>query len=230
MDKYAVIGLGKFGMTVASNLYKNGAEVVAIDKNQKLLDEAKSMVSLTIKMDSTDESALMQAGITSFDAVILGVGDDIETSILTCTILKKLGVSNIYAKVESKIHEKILGLIGIKNTYFPEEQIGIQLSQFLRSNNIISYKNLANNLSLIELLSPDSFVGKSLQQLSLTKKGITVVAIQSERFAIDEEGQNMIENEINRMPGANDIIESGNVLILLGTEVAINNLLEDSRN
>ena len=100
MRKCAVIGLGKFGISVATTLYENGVEVIAIDKDEKKIEEVRGKVSATVKMDSADEQSLKSIGIADMDAVILAIGE-VETSVLTSAILKKLGIKNIHAKVDS---------------------------------------------------------------------------------------------------------------------------------
>ncbi|RLC52270.1 MAG: TrkA family potassium uptake protein [Candidatus Cloacimonadota bacterium] len=229
MAKFAVIGLGKFGMTVATTLYKNGAEVVAIDNNQELIDEVKDSVSVAVNMNSTNEKALKMNGIQDMDAVILAIGNNIEVSVLTSVILKKLGVSNIYAKVDSKVHARILELLGIKNIIFPEEQIGLQIANSLLSGNILEYVDLSSGHSVIEFKVPESWVGKTLQELALpTKRGVNVVAIKYTAQEITEDGENVTIQRVNDLPGANDVIKHGDVLVLIGPKTKINNLITET--
>ncbi|MDP8204616.1 MAG: TrkA family potassium uptake protein, partial [Candidatus Tenebribacter mawsonii] len=139
MAKFAVIGLGKFGMNVATTLFERGAEVIAIDNDKALIDEITGRVSVAIHLNSTDEKALKMNRIQDVDAVILAIGNNIEVSVLTTVLLKKLGVSNIHAKVDSKVHARILELLGIHNIIFPEEQIGKQLANSLISSSVLEY-------------------------------------------------------------------------------------------
>ena len=229
MAKFAVIGLGKFGHTVATTLFDNGAEVIAIDSNKKLTEEIKGRVSAAINMDSTDESALRENNIHEMDAVVLAIGNNIEVSILTSVILKKLGVSSIHAKVDSRIHARILEMLGVQNVVFPEEMIGIQLAHNILSTNVLQYYNLATGHSLVELSVPKEYIGNSLQDLALpTKKGVNVVAIKSDKLMVTEDGENKIQKVINDMPSANDIIKEGDTLVLIGPESKINNLIDET--
>lgn len=229
MAKFAVIGLGKFGMTVATTLFENGAEVIAIDNKQNLIDEIVGRVSVPINMNCTDEKALKMNKIQDVDAVILAVGNNIEVSVLTSVILKKLGVSNIYAKVDSKVHARILELLGIQNVIFPEEQIGKQLANSLLSSSILEYIDLSSGHSVIELVVPDIWVGRTLQELALpTEKGVNVVAIKYSAKNVSEEGENIIERRINDMPGANDIVNKDDVLVLIGPKTKINDLINET--
>lgn len=229
MSKFAVIGLGKFGFNVATTLFENGAEVVAIDNNQALVDEISDRVSVAINMNSTDEKSLKMNRIQDVDAVILAIGNSIENSVLTAVILKKLGVSNIFAKVDSKVHARILELLGIQNIIFPEEQVAKQLANSLLSSSVLEYIDLSSGHSVVELVVPESWVGKSLQELALpTEKGINIIAIKYTAQNVTEDGENIIVKKINDMPGANDIIHDNDVLVLIGPKSKINDLINET--
>lgn len=228
MAKFAVIGLGKFGWTVATTLAENGIDVLAIDKNPKLIDEIKNYVSLAACLDSTDENALRGLTINEVDAVILAIGSSIQESILTSAILKKIGVNMIYAKIENQLHGRILEFLGVNNIYLPEEMVGMQLAKTLVSKNILEYVNLTSGHIMIELLAPNDFVGKTLQELALpADRGINVIAIKYNYLNITEDGRNVVELRINDMPGANDFVHEGDIMILLGPKGNIDKLIKD---
>lgn len=229
MAKFAVIGLGKFGFNTATTLFENGAEVIAIDNNQALIDEISGRVTVAINMNSTDEKALKSNKIQDMDAVILAIGNNIEVSVLTAVILKKLGVSNIYAKVDSKVHARILELLGLRNIIFPEEQIARQLANTLLSSSVLEYIDLSSGHSIVELVVPEAWVGKSLQELALpTKKGVNIIAIKYTAQNVTEDGENILERKVNDMPGANDVVKDGDVLVLIGSKTRINNLINET--
>ncbi|PID27587.1 MAG: potassium transporter [Candidatus Cloacimonadota bacterium] len=229
MGKFAVIGLGKFGTTVANTLYANGSEVIVIDTNEKRIEEIKGQVSAAVHIDSTNEQALKDVGIHEMDAVILAIGNNIAVSVLTSVILKKLGAGNIYAKVDSKLHARILEMLGVHNIVFPEEQIGIQLAHSLMSANIINYYSLSTGHTIIEMRVPHTYTGKTLQQLALPReKGIHIVAIKYDLVTVSEDGDNIVEKRINDMPGANDIINEGDILVLLGSQSKITELINET--
>ncbi|MDY0151746.1 MAG: TrkA family potassium uptake protein [Candidatus Cloacimonas sp.] len=228
MARYAVIGLGRFGMTVAKILAENGMEVIAIDKKQEVINEVSGMVSFAVCMDSTDEPSLRSQNLNEADAVIIGIGRNIQESILTAAILKKIGVGIVYAKVESQLHGRILTLIGVQHTLLPEEMIGDQLAKTLISRNILEYINLSSGHIVVEMVAPREFVGRPLQDLALpTQRGVNVIAIKYNYLSITEDGQNVIEKKLNDMPGANDMVNEGDVLILLGSKGNIDKLIYD---
>ncbi len=229
MAKFAVIGLGKFGMNVAITLFEKGAEVIAIDTNQVLIDEISDRVSVATNLNSTDEKALKANGIQDVDAVVLAIGNNIEVSVLTTAILKKLGMSNIYAKVDSKVHGRILELLGVQNIIFPEEQIGIQLANTLVSSSVLEYFDISTGHSIVEIVVPEFWVGKSLEEIALpTKRGINIIAIKYSRQNVNEEGENIIEEKINDMPGAKDVIEENDVIVLIGPKSKIDELIKET--
>lgn len=231
MARYAVIGLGRFGMTVATILAENGMEVLAIDKKQELVDQISSKVAQAVCMDSTDENSLRDMNLNEVDAVIMAIGSNIQESILSCAILKKIGVGIIYAKIENHLHGRILELIGVKRTILPEETVGSQLANTLISKNILEYYNLTSGHVVIELVAPLEFVGKSLQELALpTGRGINVIAIKYNYLTVTDEGKNKVEQRLNDMPGANDVINEGDVMMLMGRKNAIDSLIRDVAN
>jgi len=229
MAKFAVIGLGKFGMTVATTLFEYGAEVIAIDNDRKLTEEVKNRVTVAVTMDSTDEQSLREQKLFEMDAVILAIGNNIEVSILTSVLLKKIGVTTIHAKVDSKLHRRILEMIGVQNVVFPEEMVGVQLAHNILSSNVLQYYSLATGHSLAEIEIPLDYVGKSLQELALpTSKGVNVVAIKYNKLTVNEDGENKVERMINDMPGANDILEEDDTLVLIGPKSKITDLIRET--
>jgi trk system potassium uptake protein len=180
-------------------------------------------------MNSTDEKALKANKIQDMDGVILAIGNDIEESVLTAVILKKLGISNIYAKVDSKVHARILELLGIRNIIFPEEQIAHQLANTLLSSSILEYIDISSGHSIVELVVPETWTGKTLQELALpTEKGVNIIAIKYTAKNVTEDGENILERRINDMPGANDVIKDGDVIVLIGPKAKINDLINES--
>lgn len=229
MARYAVIGLGRFGMTVANILAENGMEVIAIDKSQDIVDDVSSRATTAICMDSTDEPALRSLNLNEADAVIIGIGSNIQESILTAAILKKIGVGIIYAKVENQLHGRIMELIGVQHIMLPEEIVGNQLAKTLISRNVREYINLSSGHIVVEMLAPRKFVGKALQDLALpSQRGVHVIAIKYNYLSVTEDGRNIVEKRMNDMPGANDMVNEGDVMILMGPKGNIDKLIYET--
>ena len=139
MRRFAVIGLGKFGGTVARSLAERGAEVIAVDKDEKLVDTFAEIATLAVKLDSTDEEALKTQGIDKVDVAIVSIGD-FEASILTTALLKRLGVPTVITKATqsvSQIQERILNLVGADKVVLPEMEMGKRLAQNLLVSNVL---------------------------------------------------------------------------------------------
>ncbi|MDP8221535.1 MAG: TrkA family potassium uptake protein [Candidatus Stygibacter frigidus] len=231
MAKFAVIGLGKFGYTVATSLHENGAEVIAIDNDQSLIDDIAGKVTNPVRMNSTNEEDLKKIGIRDVDAAILAIGNNLEVSVLTAVILKKLGVAKIFAKVDSKIHARILEMLGIpqENIIFPEEIVGKQLANSLLSRTIRNYVDLYSGHSLVELEAPEEWYGKTLQELALpTKKKVNVVAIKYKESIVSEQGDIHFKMRVNDLPGANDVIHEGDIIVLVGSQNKIVELMNET--
>lgn len=226
MARHAVIGLGKFGTTVAKILAESGMDVIAIDKNQDLIDEIAPYVTSAICMDATNESALRTQSLAEADAVILGIGSSIQESILCAAILKKIGVGIVYAKVDNHLHGRIMELIGVQHILLPEEIVGTQLAKTLTSKNVLEYVSLSSGHVMMEMIAPKEFVGKTLLELALPAKyKVNIVAIKYDSFSVSEEGKNIVEKKFNDMPGANDIIKEGDILTLMGSKGNIDKLI-----
>ncbi|HQB97546.1 MAG: TrkA family potassium uptake protein [Candidatus Cloacimonadaceae bacterium] len=229
MARYAVIGLGRFGMTVANILSESGMDVIAIDKSQDLVDDISGRVTSAICMDSTDEASLRSQNLNEADAVIIGIGSNIQESILTAAILRKIGVGIIYAKVENQLHGRILELIGVQNILLPEEIVGTQLAKTLISRNVREYISLSSGHVVMEMVAPREFVGRDLQELALpSTRGVNIIAIKFSSLSVTEDGRNVVEQKMNDMPGANDTINEGDILIMMGPKGNVDKLIYDT--
>lgn len=229
MARYAVIGLGRFGMTVANILSESGMDVIAIDKSKDLVDDISGRVTSAICMDSTDEASLRSQNLNEADAVIIGIGSNIQESILTAAILRKIGVGIIYAKVENQLHGRILELIGVQNILLPEEIVGIQLAKTLISRNVREYISLSSGHVVMEMVAPREFVGRDLQELALpSTRGVNIIAIKFSSLSVTEDGRNVVEQKMNDMPGANDTINEGDILIMMGPKGNVDKLIYDT--
>jgi trk system potassium uptake protein TrkA len=216
MASYAVIGLGRFGRMVAEMLAADGAEVIAVDLKPGLVDSIKDKVTVAVRMDSTDETALISQGIDKVDAVIVGIGEDFEANQLTVVLAKKIGIGKVITRARSPIQKKILSLIGADEIIMPEEETAQRLAQRLTRPNVLAHLELAEGHSLVELQAPRRFHGSSLGKINLRKKfGVTLVAVKKRTPADNEEGY---EEKINDLPGADYIILPEDILVLVGSD------------
>ncbi|WP_428911014.1 potassium channel family protein [Niallia sp. Krafla_26] len=203
-QQYAVIGLGRFGTTVAEKLYEAGQEVLGIDIEEGKVDDALPYVTHAIVADSTDEKALTSVGIRNFETVIVSIGDDMQSSILTVLILKELGVKKVIAKALSKRHGKVLKKVGADTIIYPERDMGERLANLLLSPNTLNYIELSKEFNIEEIMIPSSMVGKSLRQIDLRAiYNISVIAVVRNK-------------EIIITPSPDEVFLEGDILVMIG--------------
>lgn len=202
--QYAVIGMGRFGSSVAATLTGMGFEVLAIDSSEQRIQESVNKVTHAVSADSTDEEALRSLGIRNIDVVVVAIGEDIQSSILTTLILKDLGVGTIIVKAQNELHGKVLTKIGADKVVYPERDMGQRVAHLLISPNILDYIEISDDYSIIEIKASDALIGKSLKQLDVRAKfKCNVMAIKT--------GTSM-----NIAPYADDLIKPGDVLVIVG--------------
>jgi len=149
--QFAVIGIGRFGSSVAKTLCGLGHEVLAVDRNQDRIQEIADYVTHAVQADATDEEALKSLGIRNFDAVVVSIGDDIQSSIMIALLCKEMGVKFVVGKAQNDLHAKVLYKIGVDKVIFPERDMGMKIAHHLASTNIIDYIELASDYSLVEV-------------------------------------------------------------------------------
>lgn len=230
MARFAVIGLGNFGYTIIETLIQKGSEVIAIDIDSKKVEEVKTIADNAVCLDCTDENALRSVGIDNVDAVVIGIGNNKEVSILTVAILKKMGIGKIFAKVDSELHARILKIMGVTKTIFPEQYVGREIANLLVSQHIFTYMEISKDHTMVEIAIPEPFIGKSLIELDVRNKfKIAIIAIKYSKPTVDEEGNNVLEEETNILPAADDVFEKGDKILVIGRKSDVNNLISLSK-
>ncbi len=177
---YAVFGLGRYGIAVAKELVSNGMEVIAVDTDQSVVNEAAAFLPVCKCADITDADVIDKLGIADIDTVIICMASNLEASVMAITLCKEAGVKNVIAKCSTEMHQKILLRIGADKVVFPEQESGIRLAKNLLSSGFIDMISLAKNISVIEIDVKDEWVGKSLIDLNLRKKyNLNIIAIRT---------------------------------------------------
>ena len=180
---YAVFGLGKYGVSVAKELVRNGAEVLAVDKCEAAVNAASQYIPLCKCADVTDEEVIKQLGIANIDVVIISMAESFEASVLATTLCKEAGVKHIIVKCSNEMHSKILLNIGADEIVFPESESGIHTAKNLLSAGFVDIIELSKDASMIEMEVKEDWVGKPLIKLDLRKKyGINVVAMRQNGY------------------------------------------------
>lgn len=204
MKQFVVIGLGRFGTSVAKNLMNDGNEVLAIDKEEERVNKLRDQVTHVVEADASDSDVLESLGVGNLDVGIVSIGDDVHASILSTLILKEQGVPQVVARAVNDMHGKILGRVGADKVVFPERDMGERVAQHLISENMLDYIEFTPDHSIIEIIAPEFMVGKKLRDINLRSEyEINVMAIRR-------------GGEINLTPGGEDVVEEGDVLVILG--------------
>ena len=176
---YAVFGLGRYGIAVARELVDNGMEVIAVDIEEKIVNEAASYLPVCKCADVTDAEVISRLGIDSIDTVIVCMASCLEASVMAVTLCKEAGVKTVIAKSANEMHQKILLRVGADQVVFPENESGTRLAKNLLSSGFNDMISLSKDVSMVEIDVKDEWCGKNLIELNLRKKyGFNIVAIK----------------------------------------------------
>ncbi|MDD6795719.1 MAG: TrkA family potassium uptake protein [Clostridiaceae bacterium] len=203
--QFIVIGLGRFGESLARTVYDLGHDVLVIDKDEEKIADIADHVTHAVQMDATDENALKNIGLSNFDVAAVTIGSDIQASVMITLLMREMGVKFVIAKGNNDLHAKVLNKIGADKVILPEKDMGKRVAHNLVSSNILDYIELSAEYSIMEIEALDSWIKKSLRDLELRKKyGINVVAIKDGR-------------KVNVSPGADEIIKEKDIIVALGS-------------
>ncbi len=205
MARFAVIGLGRFGSTLVRSLYQAGHEVIAIDVETDLVQALRDECTQAVIADARDKTQLRGLGLKDVDWAIVSVGEHLEASTLACFYLKELGVK-VMARAVSADHGKILEVLGVNEVIYPERDMALRLADRLSHPNLLDYVPLGPEYSIMEVAVPESFLGKSLQELKIRNRyRIQIVAIRD-----------ALTDTLNVVPKGEDVLKDSDVLVVLG--------------
>jgi len=211
--QFVVIGLGRFGTSVAKTLTSLGHEVLALDKNEHAVHDIMQDVTQAVQADAREEETLRALGVRNLDVAIVAIGDDLEANILITLMLKEMGIPYVVAKAQSVQHGKVLAKIGADKIVYPEQDMGIRLANNLIRTNVMDFIELSLDFSIFEIIAPSKFINKSLGKLNLRAVyKINVVAIKKSA------------DQIVIAPGANAVIEERDILVIVCNKKALSRL------
>ncbi|MGH4118586.1 potassium channel family protein [Clostridium sp.] len=210
--QFIVIGLGRFGTSVAETLYASGNDVLAVDFDEETVQNISDSVTHAVQVDANDENSLRALGIRNFDCAVISIGSNIQASILATLLVKELGVKYVITKATNELHAKVLYKIGADRVVFPERDMGVRVAHNLVSSNILDYIELSPDYSIAEVVSPEEWHNKTLRELNIRARyGINVMAIKR-------------NDDIDISPSADNIIEIGDVIVAIGNIEELNKL------
>lgn len=215
-ERVTIIGLGRFGRSVAKTLHELGYEVTAIDLNGKLVQEASDWVTLAAQGDGTDQELLEQLDVPHSDVVVVAQGENLEASVLTTLLLKKLRVPWVVGKAKTMLHGELLHKVGADRVVFPELDAGIRLAHSLGVRHISDYISLSAAAGVAKIQAPTSMVGHSIEELTEGQQGkLNVLLIKR--------GHQLIT-----VPHYQEVIRAHDELVIVGADIDIEHFVEQS--
>ncbi len=215
---FAVIGLGRFGYSVAETLLKKGCEVLAIDRDEEKIQAISEIATFAVQCDATDERALKDVSTQNVDVAVVSIGENVEASVLIVQTLKDMGVKSIVAKAVAPIQGKILKNLGVNEVIYPERDTAIRLAHRLISPNVLEYLELAPGYSIEEVSVPEPFSGLSLREAKIQDNhNLNIIGIKKQITRMVQ-GRMMKGETFNFTPLPDDVIEKGDVLVMIGKE------------
>ena len=204
-QSYAVFGLGRYGRAVACEMVENGIEVIAVDMNEDIVNDAISEIPFCKCADVTDPEVLKQLGIANVDVVIIAMATNLEASVMATMLCKEMGVRTVIAKCASEMNCKILSKVGADRVVFPENESGIRLAKNLLSSGFVDLIELSKDVSMIEMNVKPEWEGKSLLELNLRKRySLNIVAIvQGEDICVNIDPEKALEKSMKLIVIAN---------------------------
>lgn len=225
MRKVAVIGLGRFGMSLSRQLAASGVQVIAMDRNGQLVNDIKDDVDIAVRADSTDQAALLSQDIDKVDVCVVSIGENFEAALLTTVIAKQLGVKEVICRAQSEFHAEIFRKIGADRVIQPERESGSHLARQLANPHLVDFIHLADGFTLLEFGAPRSFQQKSIRELALRNKyDVNLVCIRRPLPSPDDEEGKPPARSRTVVPKPDDVIEPGDRLVVVGAESALSKL------
>ena len=209
MKSYVVIGLGRFGKTLARQLCLLGAEVLAMDVHNDLVQQVAEDVTHAVVGDAQDKDVLRALGVRDFDCTIVAIGTDLAASVLTVMNLQELEVPYIICKAHDETHSRVLKKLGVNKVVIPEQENATRLARSLHSHNVLDYIELSEDYGILEIPAPKSWIGKTLKELNIRAKlGINIIAVENGR-------------KTNVSPSADYLILEGDIMVVLGDNYSL---------
>jgi trk system potassium uptake protein TrkA len=226
INRFAVIGLGQFGMSIARTLAARGAEVLAIDVLMDKVEYVKDEVAHSVALDSTDIKALTAQNVQDMDAVVVAIGENFEGLLLTTVLLQEMGVKRIIARAASAQQRMILEKLGVSEILSPEETVGRTVAESLLHPNMKSFLPLADDYEIVEIQTPPRAVNKTVREIGLRQKyNLNLITIKRV-YEEEQEGKVVQVEHIIGVPKGDTVLYDSDVMIILGKEPDVNRFME----
>lgn len=216
-SKFAVIGVGKYGATIAKRLAEKGAQVFAFDSKEEKIEAIKEDVAFSVTMDTTDPKALSNQNLSEMDAVVVAIGENFEATILTCVHLVDIGVKRIIARASGSQQKLILEKIGIQEILTPEDEVAFVVREKLINPSILSFLQLPDDYEIAEIKPPKGILNRTIDDIDFRNRYQLTLVTMKREYEIKKKGNYSTEQHVIGVPTGDTLIESTDTLLVFGT-------------
>lgn len=225
-SKFAVIGVGRYGATIARRLAEKGTQVFAFDPDEEKIESIKDDVAFAVTLDATDLRALSMQNLEELDAAVVAIGENFEATVLTCVHLLDLGVKRVIARASGDHQRLILGKIGVTEILTPENEVANVIAEKLLNPNIVSFLQLPDDHEIAEIRAPKGVVGRTIEEIGFRNKyEMTLITIKRE-YEITKNGEDTTEEHIIGVPKEETPIKESDTLVVFGTAKSVQRFIE----
>ena len=225
-NKFAVIGVGRYGSTIARGLAEKGAQVFAFDPNEEKIENIKHEVAFAVTLDATDMRALQTQNLEEMDAAVVAIGENFEATVLTCVHLMDIGVKRVIARASGDHQRLILEKIGVTEILTPEIEVAYVVREKLLNPNIVSFLQLPDDHEIAEIRAPKGVVGRTIDDVGFRNKyEMTLITIKRE-YEITKNGEDSTEQHIIGVPKSDMEIKEKDTLVVFGAAKSVERFIE----
>jgi trk system potassium uptake protein TrkA len=225
--KYIIVGMGSFGGFLAARLSELGHEVIGVDSSEVRIEQVKDKITHAILMDATDSVTVKTLPYKDADVVIITIGEDVGASIMVTAIFKQLNVTRLISRSINDVHETVIKAIGVTEIIHPEEDSAERMAKRLQMKNVLDSLDLSDDYNVIEVKTPERYVGMTLEETNLRKEyKVTVITIIHEIERTNMLGKKSIIKKVAGVVNGDTKIEAGDILVLFGSAKDIQQILE----
>ena len=225
--KYIIVGMGSFGGFLAARLTELGHEVIGVDSSEVRIEQVKDKITHAILMDATDSVTVKTLPYKETDVVIITIGEDVGASIMVTAIFKQLNVTRLISRSINDVHETVIKAIGVTEIIHPEEDSAERMAKRLQMKNVLDSLDLSDDYNVIEVKTPERYVGMTLEETNLRKEyKVTVITIIHEMERTNMLGKKSIIKKVVGVVNGDTKIEAGDILVLFGSSKDIQRILE----
>lgn len=226
INKFAVIGLGQFGESIARTLAKRGAEVLAIDIDLDKVEALKDDVAYAVALDSTDVKSLKAQNIEDMDAVVVAIGENFEGLLLTTVLLLELNIKRIIARAANAQQRLILERVGVEEILSPEDTVGKSVAEMLLHPNMRSFLSLPDDYEIVEINTPARLVEQKIANVGLREKyNLNLITIKRD-FEEKKDDEMVTVQHIIGVPKADTVLRATDILIIMGKSHDVNKFID----